>query len=135
MLLRVRTHKTPCGLRAAICVLRPVLRPAAKYAAGRSTQIAARRLHNFPCVRTRNRIYVNTHAARKRNCWKFRCDISGNTEKVEICSTRCGLRPAARGLRQSMNRPLVIFWSSVLLYRGPSTKYEYSRFSKGFQNI
>ena len=25
-----------------------------------------------------------------------KCDISGNTEKVEICSPRCGLRPAAK---------------------------------------
>ena len=31
-------------------VLRPVRRPAAYYAAGRSTQIAARRPHSFPCV-------------------------------------------------------------------------------------
>ena len=66
---------------------------------GRSTHIAARRPHGFLCVRTRNRIYVHTHAARKWNCWEFHCAISGNTEKVEICSTRCGLRPAACGLR------------------------------------
>ena len=88
---------------------------------GRSTQIAARRPHGFLCVsvRTSNSSYVHKHEARKWNCWKFRCAISGNTEKVEISSTRCGLRQsmnqssqlthstfcAACGLRQSMNRP------------------------------
>ena len=54
-------------------VFRPVLRPAVKYAAVRSTQIAASRPHNFPCVRTRNRIYVHTHAARKWNCLGAAC--------------------------------------------------------------
>ena len=33
-----------------------------------------------------------------RYCWEFHCAICGNIEKVEISTTRCGLR-------QSMNRP------------------------------
>ena len=51
---RVLTNKTPCGLRAAICVLRPVLRPVLRHetkdAAGRSTQVAACRQHRFSWV-------------------------------------------------------------------------------------
>ena len=64
---------------------------------GRSMQIAARRQHGILCVRTSNSSYVHKHAARKWNWWKFSCAIGGNTEKVEICSTRCGLRLAACG--------------------------------------
>ena len=93
-----QTERTLCGLRAAICVLRPGAYFAAGRSTGRSTQISTHRPHGFfVCVRTSNSSYVDTHAARKWNCWKFRCAISGNTEKVEICSTRCGLRPVACG--------------------------------------
>ena len=102
-----RTHTWKlCGLRAVICVLRPAAYFAANSSTGRSTQIAAHRPHGFLCVFTSNRIYVHTHAARKWNCWEFRCAISGNKEKVKICSTRCGLR-------QSMNWPLVYNWGQA----------------------
>ena len=91
-------------------VLRPMLRialcPAAKYVAGRSTQIAARRTHGFSCVRTPNRVYV-IHTQQASEI-AGNCAISGIAEKVEICSTRCGLRPATCDLRQSMKRPLVL---------------------------
>ena len=109
MLLLVLTQKS-CGLRAAICVLRPVACAVACAAAcaaayaGRSTQIAASRPHSFPCVRTRNRIYVHTHAASKWNCWKFRCAMWKYRKSWNMFNS---VRPAARGLRQSMNRPWV----------------------------
>ena len=88
MQLRVRTHEKLCGLRAAICVLRPAAYFAAGrrtgprntgHSTGRSMQIAAFRQHGFLCVRKRNRVYLHTHAA--RNCWEEICAIRGNTEK------------------------------------------------------
>ena len=93
---------------------------------GRSAQIAARRPHGVLCVRTRNSIYVHIHAARKWNCWEFRCAISGNTEKVEICLTRCGLRPAACDLRPATCdlRPAACSPRPAACGLRPAAKYE-----------
>ena len=80
-----------CNLRAAACAAacakQAVLRPAAKYAASRSTQIAARRPH--------------------RNSIAILVEIQRKLKYVQL--------GAGRGLRQSMNRPLasVLF----VLYR------------------
>ena len=97
-----------------------------KYAASRSTQIAARRPHSSSCVRTRNHIYVHTHAARKWNCGELYCAI---TEKVEICST-CGLPPAAKYEPAFSIERLVgkYLWMERYLYLRKGLKqYSYTR--------
>ena len=91
-----RTHARK-PMRIACCGLQPAL-----------CEPAARRPHGFSCVCTRGRVH-NTYT--KWSCWEFHCTISGNEEKVEICSTRCGMRHAASGkvwtcLKKSGAKPL-----------------------------
>ena len=63
------------------------------------TQIAAHRPHGFyVCVRAIAFMFIHTQDA-SEIAGNSIALVSGNTEKVEICSTWCGLR-------QSMNRPL-----------------------------
>ena len=79
---RMKNHAA-CALQFARCGLRQSMPQAAWF---------------FMRVYSQSRSCSYFHAARKWNCWEFHCAISGNSEKVKICSTLCGLW-------QSMNRP------------------------------
>ena len=87
-----------CALQFACCCLRHTLPQAAAQATARKLQRAGPIVF---CVRTRNRVYVYTHAARNLNCWEFHFAISGNIiveiVGILVCLTRCGMRPAAMG--------------------------------------
>ena len=95
---RTHTWKTMlparCNLRAA--ALRHTLPQAAAQAAARKFQRPGRMVFHV-CVRAIAFMFIlhTQHASEIAG----NSVISGNTEKVEICSTRCGLRLAACGLR------------------------------------
>ena len=112
-MLRVYEHKcdcayahmeyyAACALRFACCGLLHTLPQAAAQAAAQTAaqaaeQAAARKFQRagrmvvYACVRAIAFMFIHTQHA---------SEIAGNSvalEKVEICSTRCGLRPAACG--------------------------------------
>ena len=92
-----------CALQFAYCGLRHTLpQAAAQVAAQAAAQAAARKLQRagrmvlYVCVRAIAFMFIYT---------QHESEIAGNSVAllveiqriVEICSTRCGLRPAARG--------------------------------------
>ena len=88
-------------------VLRPVLLPAAKYAVGRSTQIAASRLHSFHvCLRAIAFMFIYTQHASKiaGNFVALLVETQRKLKYVQL-GAACGLRPTVCALRQSMNLP------------------------------
>ena len=106
MWLRVRTQGKLCGLQhalplAAAQVAAQVAAQAAAQAVARKLQ-RARRMAFYLCVRAI--AFMLIHTACKWNCWKFCYAISGNTEKVEICSTRAVATLGAWGARPPTNR-------------------------------
>ena len=139
MRLRVRTHGKLCFLRASICVLRPAAYfAAAQVAAQAAAQAAARKLERaggmvfYVCVRAIAFMFIYT---------QHESEIAGNSvaQLVEIqrklkyvqLGAACGLRPAACGLRQSMNQSSQF---THLLFVRPAAKYE-PAFSLGWSQL
>ena len=81
------------ALQNACCGLRNTLPQATAQAAARKLQRSGRIVFHV-CVRAIAFMFIRTqHASEIAGNSVV---LSGNIEKVEICSTRCGLRPAAK---------------------------------------
>ena len=100
-----------CGLCAAACAAAcaPVC---GKVCSTPQQANCSAQAASFYMRRAQSLLCSHFNAARKWNCWEFHCAISINAERVEIlvCSTRCGLQPAAKyepALRVLL-RPIII---------------------------
>ena len=98
VLLRVRTHKKPCGLSAAICVLRPVLRPVLRHSmpqsAARKLQRAGRIVFNVR-VRAIAFMFIHTqHASETIVSVALLVETQRMLKYVQL-GAACGLRFAA----------------------------------------
>ena len=94
VLLRVRTHKKPCGLSAAICVLRPVLRHSMPQSAARKLQRAGRIVFNVR-VRAIAFMFIHTqHASETIVSVALLVETQRMLKYVQL-GAACGLRFAA----------------------------------------
>ena len=96
-MLHVNEHKCDCAYPPMKNYAACLLQLAAYFTAGHSTGRSTGRMVFYVCVRAIAFMFIHTQPASE-----FHCAISGNTEnsvRPVNCSTRCGLWPAACGLR------------------------------------